>query len=193
MYRRWSMLLHHAPWLALLLAGPAAHAETHPFGVHDMWAMKRISDPHVSPDGKWVLFTLRTNDLEANRGRTDLWIVGSDGGAPRQLTSHPAGDSGGRWSADGAWLVYRTDDLAAGSGDVLALNLRDSSTVTVAATQFEETGPELSPDGRWIAYASNRSGRKEVYVRPFPAADGGLWQVSVNGGSEPRWSRDGRG
>ena len=97
----------------------------------------------------------------------------------------------GRWSADGNWLIYRTDDLAVGSGDILALNLRDSTTVVVADSRFEETGPELSPDGRWIAFCSDRTGRKEVYVRPFPNVEDGLWQVSANGGLEPRWRKDG--
>jgi serine/threonine-protein kinase len=60
------------------------------------------------------------------------------------------------------------------------------------ATPAEETGPALSPDGRWLAYASNVTGRKEVYVRPFPDAQNGLWQVSTDGGAEPRWSHDGK-
>jgi serine/threonine-protein kinase len=143
--------------------------------------------PAWSADGREILW------VSDRGGIQELWRQRADGsGAAARVFGERRPVFDGRWSADGTWLVYRTDDLAAGSGDILALNLRDSSTVTVAATQFEETGPELSPDGRWIAYASNRSGRKEVYVRPFPAVEAGLWQVSVNGGSEPRWSRDGR-
>jgi hypothetical protein len=59
-------------------------------------------------------------------------------------------------------------------------------------TGFQEFSPVISPDGRWLAYDSNESGRAEVYVRPFPAVDQGRWQVSVDGGIEPRWSPDGR-
>jgi hypothetical protein len=59
-------------------------------------------------------------------------------------------------------------------------------------TGFQEFSPVVSPDGRWLAYDSNESGRAEVYVRPFPAVDQGRWQVSVDGGIEPRWSPDGR-
>jgi serine/threonine-protein kinase len=81
--------------------------------------------------------------------------------------------------------------LAPGAGDILALNLRDSTTVVVADSRFEESGPELSPDGRWIAFCSNRTGQKEIYVRPFPNVEDGLWQVSSEGGFEPRWRRDG--
>ena len=52
---------------------------------------------------------------------------------------------------------------------------------------FDETQPAFSPDGRWLAYASNESGRFEVYVRPFPSAEG-KWQISTDGGTYPTWS-----
>ena len=76
----------------------AAAAEPHPFTVHDLLAMQRISDPQVSPDGTRVLFTLRTTDLEGNAGRNDLWLVGTDGSGLRQITTHKSGDFNGRWS-----------------------------------------------------------------------------------------------
>ena len=72
----------------------------HPFSVHDMLAMDRISDPRVSPDGKSVAFTVRVTDVEGNRGRTDIWIAGVDGSKPRKLTAHEANDSGARWMPD---------------------------------------------------------------------------------------------
>ena len=52
--------------------------------------------------------------------------------------------------------------------------------------------PQISPNGQWLAYTSNESGRNEVYVRPYPEVDGGKWQVSNNGGNSPLWSPDGR-
>ena len=57
-------------------------------------------------------------------------------------------------------------------------------------TPFQETSPQISPDGRWVAYTSDESGRLEVYVRPFPGP-GGKWQVSTDGGSEVAWSPKG--
>ena len=63
--------------------------------------------------------------------------------------------------------------------------------VPLVATQFTETGPALSPDGRWLAYSSGESGRGEVYVRPFPDVESGRVQVSTNGGSNPRWANSG--
>ena len=61
--------------LAALAATVALAQDPHPFSVHDMLAMERIGDPQVSPDGQWVAFTVRSTDLEANRGRTDIWLA----------------------------------------------------------------------------------------------------------------------
>jgi eukaryotic-like serine/threonine-protein kinase len=59
-------------------------------------------------------------------------------------------------------------------------------------TTFNELNGEISPDGRWLAYQSNESGQNEIYVRPFPDADRGRWQVSVGGGTRPLWAHSGR-
>ena len=86
--------------------------QTHPFTVHDLLAMERISDSQVSPDGGRIVFVRRTTDLEANRGRTDLWLVDVDGANQRRLTSHPAGEHNPRWSPDGKTVFFlssRTD------------------------------------------------------------------------------------
>src|SRR5262245_6085306 len=83
--------------------------EPHPFSVRDMLAMDRISDPEVSPDGRWVAYTVHVTDIEANKGRTDIWISplgGSDAGPARQITANDASDSGARWMPDGRSLVF---------------------------------------------------------------------------------------
>ena len=82
--------------------------QTHPFSIHDMLAMDRISAPRVSPDGLRIVFVRRTTDLEANRGRTDLWLVDSDGQNLRRLTAHPAGEGNPRWSPDGRTVYFLT-------------------------------------------------------------------------------------
>ncbi len=99
--------------LALIFLGPAGAAasaqapeKTRPLSVHDMLAMDRISDSQVSPDGKWIAFNVRETDLAANRGRTDIWLVGADGKGLRRLTSHPAADFNGRWTPCGKWIVF---------------------------------------------------------------------------------------
>ena len=66
----------------------------------------------------------------------------------------------------------------------------DKKPIPILQSQFKEGFPQVSPDGKWLAYQSNETGRPEIYVRPFP--DGpGKWQVSIDGGQFPRWRRDG--
>ena len=79
-------------------------------------------------------------------------------------------------------------------GDLLALPMTGSARtpLPIATTRFYENGGRFSPDGRFVAYQTNQSGRPEVVVQPFPDASTGAVQVSVQGGSTPRWRADGR-
>jgi Tol biopolymer transport system component len=91
---------------------------------------------------------------------------------------------------DGHTLVYRTG--AQGSADVWYRRLAgDTAAHGIATTPFTEQAPRISPDGRWVAYASDESGSFQVVVRPFPGP-GSQVTVSVAGGNTPVWSRDGR-
>jgi len=74
--------------------------------------------------------------------------------------------------------------------DLWALPLDGGEPSAILVTPFDEVGGQFSPDGRWVAYTSNASGRNEIYVRPFPGS-GEAVQVSASGGSQPRWRRDG--
>ena len=97
------------------------------------------------------------------------------------------------WSPDGKWLVFRTDDQAAGNADILGIRPGiDSVATPLIATPAEELSPAISPDGHWIAYSSNESGRREIWVRPFPETASGRYQVSTKGGVNPAWNRNGR-
>lgn len=88
------------------LAATVTAAEPHGFNVHDLLRVERISDPRPSPDGQQVVFALRTTDLEANKGRTNLWRVDAAGGDPVQLTTHEAGASNPRWAPDGSGIYF---------------------------------------------------------------------------------------
>jgi Tol biopolymer transport system component len=122
----------------------------------------------------------------------DLFVKPSSGAGAEELllqsssTKAPLG-----WSLDGRFLMYHTAEPKAG-WDVRALPMMgDRKPVSVANTAFEERNGQFSPDGRWVAYQSNESGRFEIYVQPFPGP-GGKWQVSTAGGIDPRWRADGK-
>ncbi len=80
----------------------------HPFDVNDMLAMDRLSDPQVSPDGKWIAYNVGTPDLAANRSRTDIWLTSVDGEVTKQLTSDPAADYNPRWCMNGTLFFLST-------------------------------------------------------------------------------------
>jgi dipeptidyl aminopeptidase/acylaminoacyl peptidase len=95
------------------------------------------------------------------------------------------------WSPDGRFLIYYVPDPRTGT-DLWVLPLDGSRTpVAFLKTESNELWGQFSPDGRWIAFQSNETGRFEVYLRPFPGR-GGQILVSTSGGVYPRWSRDGK-
>ena len=97
-------------------------------------------------------------------------------------------------SADGRWITFTTYGQGRGPGtnaDLWILSVADRKAAVFLRTEFSESGGQFSPDGRWMAYVSDESGRPEVYVQHFPGP-GGKWQASPAGGHSPRWSRDGR-
>lgn len=100
-------------------------------------------------------------------------------------------------SGNGDWLIARVGrgvsvgGTAAGK-DVIGIRLGvDAEPTPLVVTEFYENAIMLSPDGRWLAYGSDETGRNEIYVRPFPEVDAGKWAVSAGGGVMPLWSRDG--
>jgi len=143
------------------------------------------------PDGRSVIYSSGDSEQSSQR---DLFRKAADGtGTAQPLTTGKSGGAPMSISPDGKFMVTRTG--TGGEPNDLMLTALDGSGKTqplLADPKFNERNGEISPDGRWIAYDSNESGRQEVFVRPFPNVDGGRWQISADGGAFPVWARSGR-
>jgi hypothetical protein len=147
--------------------------------------------PWWSADGRVVHYTTTERDV---------WAVRADGiGAPEMFIDGERPFRHGEWSPDGRWLVLRTAAAETGPSDQPDRDLYayrpgvdTQPRPLVATAEFAENQPAISPDGRWLAYASTETGRYEVWVRPFPDVETAKYQVSSGGGTQPRWGRAGR-
>ncbi|MDT8302825.1 MAG: S9 family peptidase [Sedimentisphaerales bacterium] len=128
----------------------ASSSGTHPFSIHDMLAMDRLSDPQVSPDGNLIVFTLRTTDLEADKGRTDLWLIGAGGTNLRRLTSHPDGDFNPRWASDGKSVLFIS--TRSESAQVWRIRVDGGEARQVTDLPLDVGNLLVSPDGKRIAF-----------------------------------------
>jgi len=135
----------------LATALPAVAAEPHPFTVHDLQGMDRITDPQPSPQGDRVAFVVRTTDFEANKGRTDLWRVGIDGSGLTRLTSDPAADTNPRWAPDGKSLYFLS--ARSESSQVWRLAAAGGDPVQVTKLPLDVANLTVSPDGSRLAFS----------------------------------------
>jgi Tol biopolymer transport system component len=147
-------------------------------------ASRHFAKPVWSADGTRILYA-------ATAGKFGIFEKPSGGGGSEQTLLEGGGSNQGptSLSQDGRFVLYTLEGKAR---DIWALPLfGDRKPFPVFTSEFNEDGGTLSADGRWIAYQSNESGRFEVYVQPFPPS-GGKWQISTNGGDQPRWRGDGK-
>ena len=128
----------------------AATAAKHPFSVHDMLAMERISDPQVSPDGQRIVFVVRRTDLEADRGRTDLWLVDADGNNLLQLTTDPENDYNPRWLPDGREIVFLSS--RSGSAQVWRIAVDGGEARQITDLPLDTGNLLVSPNGKHVAF-----------------------------------------
>jgi dipeptidyl aminopeptidase/acylaminoacyl peptidase len=146
-------------------------------------------EPAWSPDGNWVSY------LAALGGNTgDVYRRRADGsGAAELVVRSPRPVAEQTWSPNGNTLLVRTTTPTKGAGDILAFHPGTQSEPTsLLNSPRNEYTPAVSPDGRWLAYASNTTGRMEIYVVPLAHPQSSRWMVSSSGGTTPRWSHSGK-
>ena len=137
--------------------------------------------PIWAPDGRRVLFRSQIEGVQ------NLFVKAAEGlSEARPLFQDDTNKTPSDWSPDGRVVMYVLP-----GDDLMGVDVVTRKTFPIARTPANEGWGEFSPDGRFVAYQSNESGRFEIYVRTFPGEDG-KWLLSVAGGTQPRWRRDGK-
>src|SRR3984893_12581049 len=139
-------------------------------------------NPAWTPDGKRVVF-------QAGSPSNLFWQPADGSGKAERLTTREYRDAPNSWSPDGQQLAF-SEISPTTAMDIWVLR-SDRKAQPFLQTSFNEGAARFSPDGHWLAYVSDESGRYETYVQPYPGP-GGKWQVSTEGGTEPVWNRSGR-
>jgi Tol biopolymer transport system component len=150
-------------------------------------------DPSWTPDGKRIALQ------STKEGAPNLfWQMADGSGGLERLTASEYAQAASSWSPDGKILAFIEITPTTGY-DIWVVRMGDPSASSgqvrkaepFLRTPFNETVPQFSPDGHWLAYMSDESGRREIYVQPYPGP-GAKWQISTEGGTEPVWNPNGR-
>ena len=144
--------------------------------------------PFWSPTGDRIVFRSTSGGSNGNLYQKAASGTGKD----ELLFGGPNNKVPAQWSRDGRFIVYsELDPKTKWDISVLPMNGRtDRKPIQFLRSEFNELFGQLSPDNYWMAYTSDESGQREVYVRPFPTGDG-QWRISIAGGEQPRWRGDG--
>jgi len=143
--------------------------------------------PLWSPDRKYIAYT-----MDRRTGKHDLYRRLANGAGDDELVfASDYNKTLTDWTPDGQFLIF--DEVTDRGTNVIYVAVSDAKRMHYLEGPFNEQNGHVSPDGQWMAYQSDESGRFEIYVRPFPNAQGGKWQVSSGaGGMDPRWAHGGK-
>ena len=144
-------------------------------------------EPVWTPDGKYVTFSSTAS------GTPNLfWALADGSGRMEQLAKSPLAQFANAWTADGKALIFTTSGPSGDSDtSTLRVNGRERKVEPFLDGPSNDWTAKFSPDGRWVAYVSDESGRPEIYVRPYPSKEPKT-AISTEGGTEPVWARNGR-
>jgi dipeptidyl aminopeptidase/acylaminoacyl peptidase len=152
----------------LLMAMPAMAQTRRPMQVTDLFRLQRMGDPQVSPDGAMIAYTVTKVDLEANKTRTNIWVVGTGpDDKPRQLTTSTKADRHPRWSPDSKRILF--ESTRSGEGQLWIIDLSGGEARQLTTISTGASGGLWSPDGASVAFISNVY--PEYSSKPFAESD----------------------
>jgi len=152
--------------VSITLAGAALAGR--PIQVDDLLAFRRVSDPQISPDGRWVAYVVAEVELGENRTNSDVWIAPADGsGEPRRLTTSPKHDRHPRWSPDGRWILFESN--RGGDFQLYTIPVGGGEARALTRISTEAAQGVWSPDGKQVAFVS--AVFPEFSEKPFAESD----------------------
>jgi dipeptidyl aminopeptidase/acylaminoacyl peptidase len=150
-------------WVLFLLLNPFTFAQSkRPLTPEDLYKIKRVSDAQVSPDGKWVAYTVSAPDLKENRLDSDVWLIPASGGKPVKLTNSPKSDHSPRWSPNGKKIAFISD--RDGPANIYIIGTGGGEAQKITYSKIDLYSPLWSRDGRSILCGSRvlPEGKKEI-------------------------------
>jgi dipeptidyl aminopeptidase/acylaminoacyl peptidase len=135
--------------LMLVFGAVVAQQPTQSFTINDLLKVRRLADPQVSPDGKWIAYSVGDVNMEANRAISQIYLLSIDGGEPKQLTTGTSSNSAPRWSPDGKRLAFVT------GGQIWTMDTTGGDRKQVTNISTGAGGPVWSPDGKMLAFVSD--------------------------------------
>jgi dipeptidyl aminopeptidase/acylaminoacyl peptidase len=148
-------------------AVPLSGQSERPLELADLFQMRRITAPALSPDGQWVAYSLGLPDMNANKVRYDLYLVSYDGKMTRQLTSNPENEGAPAWSPDGKWIAFTSTRSSVSQIWIMTPDEKEARQFTTLSTGA--SSPVWSPDGAMIAFVSEVF--PEYSTLPFTESD----------------------
>ena len=125
----------------------------------DLYKIKNVTDPQISPDGKWIAYTVSVPSIEKNNFNSDIWLIPVDGGTPIQLTNSPKGDYSPRWSPSSKNIAFISS--RSGKANLYIITIDGGEAVQLTFADHSLSAPIWSKDGKWLFFPANLSKESE--------------------------------